>query len=199
MKTKQEILEWLDRQSWKSEFYEEAFIFGNEKSYDSSFITNAFDWGFTSQGRDVWRKRNSEFMQWYDSENRPLSWEEYCEQHPITKDDWCIEYGEVCEAWDPILSTTPQERDPKTCAGIMSKEYCEAFVAYMKLIQLRNAWVKDENLDELPATFKILYQDNKLSAFRVNSSTGLSFSDALDAADFFNTFIDLLEVAKPLL
>ena len=69
----------------------------------------------------------------------------------------------------------------------------------MRLIQLRNAWVKDKNLDELQATFKILYQDNKLSIFRVNSSTGLSFSDALDAADFFNTFINLLEVAKPLL
>lgn len=197
MKTKQEILEWLDRQSWKSEFYEEAFIFGNEKSYDSSFITNAFDWGFTSQGRDVWRKRNSEFMQWYDSENRPLSWEEYCEQHPITKDDWCIEYGEVCEAWDPILSTTPQERDPKTCAGIMSKEYCEAFVAYMKLIQLRNAWV-NSNFDPLCHKIVVI-EDTIVFELCYANTNGLSFPTNKMAKEFAETFKDILDIAKPLL
>lgn len=186
MKTKEQILEWLDKQLWKCEFYEEAFIFGNEKSYDSNFITNAFDWGFTSQGRDVWRIRNAEFMRWYDSKNRPLSWEEYCDMdNPVLK--------------SYILLTVQTDKKYELLKCGMPDELCEAFAAYAKLMQLRRAWVEDENLDELQATFKILYQDNKLSIFRVNSSTGLSFSDALDAADFFNTFIDLLEVAKPLL
>lgn len=195
MKTKQEILEWLDRQSWKSEFYEEAFIFGNEKFYDSSFITNAFDWGFTSQGRDVWRKRNSEFMQWYDSENRPLSWEEYCEQHPITKGDCCIEDGEVCEMWNPLL--TPQERDPKTCVDVMSEKLCDAFIAYMKLIQLRNAWV-NSNFDPLCHKIVVI-EDTIVFELCYANTNGLSFPTNKMAKEFAETFKDLLETAKPLL
>lgn len=195
MKTKQEILEWLDRQSWKSEFYEEAFIFGNEKSYDSSFITNAFDWGFTSQGRDVWRKRNSEFMQWYDSENRPLSWEEYCEQHPITKGDCCIEDGEVCEMWNPLL--TPQERDPKTCVDVMSEKLCDAFIAYMKLIQLRNAWV-NSSFDPLCHKIVVI-EDTIVFELCYANTNGLSFPTNKMAKEFAETFKDILDIAKPLL
>lgn len=199
MKTKEQILEWLDKQPWKGEFYEEAFIFGNEKSYDSSFITNAFDWGFTSQGRDVWRKRNSEFMQWYDSENRPLSWEEYCEQHPITKGDCCIEDGEVCEMWNPLL--TPQARDPKTCVDVMSEKLCDAFIAYMKLIQLRNAWVQDHGgFDDM--YYKIVTLENRTNLYLIKtdySMNGLSFADRKTAHEFIETFQELLKTAAPLL
>lgn len=39
MKTKEEILKWLDKQAWKSEFYEAVFLYGTEPMhYDSFFI-----------------------------------------------------------------------------------------------------------------------------------------------------------------
>ncbi len=199
MKTKEQILEWLDKQPWKDEFYKEAFLNGRTKSYDSSFITDAFDWGFTSQGRDVWRGRNAEFMKWYDSENRPNSWEEYCEQHPITKGDCCIEDGEVCEMWNPLL--TPQERDPKTCVDVMSEKLCDAFIAYMKLIQLRNAWVQDHGgFDEM--CYKIVTLENRTNLYLIKtdySTNGLSFADRETGYEFLKTFKDLLKTAAPLL
>lgn len=195
MKTKEQILRWLDKQPWKWEFYE-AVVSCNKacKIVYNENLMDSFYWASTKQDLNVWKKRDEEYRKWYHFHDKPMSWKEYCKQNPIQETDWFID--DSCQIL-PIEGSCIRDYD--TSANIMSKKYCEAFVAYMRLIQLRNAWVKDKNLDELQATFKILYQDNKLSIFRVNSSTGLSFSDALDAADFFNTFIDLLEVAKPLL
>lgn len=195
MKTKEQILRWLDKQPWKCEFYEEFFKDDNRQlCWNDGLIQNAFNWHNLAHRELTWTPRNKEYIDWYNSTDRPMSWEEYCEQNPIEENEYVIDTNNGVFPLHMKIT-----RSPISDVTVMSKNLCEAFVAYMKLIRLRNAWVKDENLDELQATFKILYQDNKLSIFRVNSSTGLSFSDALDAADFFNTFIDLLEVAKPLL
>lgn len=200
MKTKEQILEWLDRQSWKNEFYEAVFLFSAhipDELYDIDFIENVFDWAETKQGITTWNERNDEYKKWYDSENKPLSWKEYCEQYPITKNDWCIEYGEICEVFDQRFYTTEQERDPITCADVMPKEYCEAFVAYMKLFQLRNAWVKERDGIRV---YKLIILDHKLYSRSMDYDTGgLSFPTRALAEEFIETFKDLLEVAKPLL
>lgn len=202
MKTKEQILAWLDKQSWKDEFYKAIFLYGNpERVYNVNFLISAFHWGETIQGETIWSKRNKEYQKWYNytSTDKPHSWEEYCEQNPITKDDWCIEYGGVCKVFDQRFYTTEQERNPMTCIDVMSKEYCEAFLAYMKLFQLRNAWIKDQNLEELPTTYKILYQDGKFDIFRGHTSTGLSFASKEDAEKFAEMFRSSLNIAKPLL
>ena len=200
MKTKEQILAWLDKQPWKYEFYEATVLSDRACliNYNKNFL-HKFEWSLTKQGFNVWRERNEEYLKWYDAKDKPSSWEEYCEQNPITKDDWCIEYGEVCDVFDQRFYTTEQERNPITCIDVMPKEHCEAFVAYMKLFQLRNAWVEDENLDDSPVTYKILYQDNTFDVFRGHTSTGLSFLDKEEAKEFMVTFKDLLETAKPLL
>lgn len=201
MKTKEQILAWLDRQPWKYEFYEA--MFHNEKPkrvYNESFLISAFPWGETIQGETIWSERNKEYQKWYNSTStdKPHSWEEYCEQNPITKDDWCIEYGEVCEVFDQRFYTTEQERDPMTCIDVMSKEYCEAFLAYMKLFQLRNAWVKD--CDDANMNYRIMTSDGKIDILCCYiPKTGLSFPTQEMAADFQDIFKDLLEVAKPVL
>lgn len=200
MKTKEQILEWLDKQSWKNEFYESVFLFSThilDELYDIDFIENIFDWAETKQGITTWNKRNDEYKKWYDSENKPLSWKEYCVQYPITKDDWCIEYGGVCEVFDKRFYTTEQERDPITCVDVMSKDHCEAFVAYMKLFQLRNAWV--QNRDGI-RVYKLIILDHQLYVRSIDYDTGgLSFPTRVMAEEFMETFKDLLEVAKPLL
>lgn len=87
MKTKEQILKWLDEQPWADEFYKEAFL-SNTSSifYDKDFIVGAFDWSATKSGISVWAERNRVFSNWYNSNDKPTSWAEYCAQNPIKKE-----------------------------------------------------------------------------------------------------------------
>lgn len=195
MKTKEQILEWLDKQSWKNKFYEAVFLYGDKEiDYDKDFLIYAFYWDETVEGEDVWLDRNKEYQKWYNSSNHPRSWEEYCRQTPIPKDNYFISSN------SKVLSGIKERyRDADSDVSVMPKELCEAFLAYMKLIQLRNAWIKNENLEELPTIYKILYQDGEFDVFREHTSTGLSFVSKEDAKEFAETFRELLNIAKPLL
>ena len=82
MKTKEQILAWLDEQPWKDEFYKAIFLYGNPKRvYNVNFLISAFHWGETIQGETIWSKRNKEYQKWYNSTStdKPHSWEELCE------------------------------------------------------------------------------------------------------------------------
>lgn len=198
MKTKEQILEWLDKQPWKNEFYEEFFKDDNHQlCWNDGLIMNAFNWHNLAHRELTWTPRNKEYIDWYNSTDRPMSWEEYCKQTPLKEGDRFI------TTWSEINELNLAEgcvnRNPKVDANVMSKDYCEAFVAYMKLFQLRNAWVKDENLDDLSVTYKILYQDGMFNVFKGHTSTGLSFSNKEEAKEFMETFGNLLKMAKPLL
>lgn len=196
MKTKEQILAWLNNQPWKYEFYEAAFLskMVGKIEYNANFIANAFYWAGTTQGKNVWVSRETEYLKWYHTDNRPRSWEEYCRQTPIPKENYYISSN------SKVLSGIKERyRDADSDVSVMPKEHCEAFLAYMKLFQLRNAWVEDENLDDSPVTYRILYQDNMFDVFQGHTSTGLSFIDKEAAKEFMVTFKDLLETAKPLL
>ena len=59
MKTKEQILKWLNEQPWKNEFYEEAFFDrGFSIIYDEYFICGAFDWSATKSGAGIWKQRD---------------------------------------------------------------------------------------------------------------------------------------------
>ena len=195
MKTKEQILEWLDKQPWKGEFYEEAFINRIEgvASYDHNFICVAFDWAKTKSGTSVWLERDSEFRKWYNSNDKPMSWEEYCEQNPIMDGACYIDDSSIIT---PILDSHPKDVDNDI--NVMTKELCKAFLAYMKLIQLRNAWVKDCDNGNEDEYLKIVYKERGFYVVRLGK-TGLSFPTSDMAEEFINTFKDLLEVAKPLI
>lgn len=194
MKTKEQILKWLNEQPWKGEFYEETFInrLGAVDSYDEDFIIDAFCRFDTESGSTVWAKRNTDFRSWYDANDRPMSWEEYCAQNPIKEDEKFI--SAQCE----ILDVIERPRNAHHDVNVMSKDLCKAFLAYMKLIQLRNAWVEDY-CDE-DCFYKIVTKDNIImdESFSYFMS-GLSFPTHEMANEFMKTFEDLLEVAKPLL
>ena len=195
MKTKEQILAWLDKQPWKDEFYKAIFLYGNPKRvYNVNFLISAFHWGETIQGETIWSKRNKEYQKWYNSTGKPMSWEKYCEQNCVQETDWFI--NDNCQI-RPMEGKYTRNHD--TDVNIMPKEHCEAFLAYMKLFQLRNAWVKNENLEDLPTAYKILYQDGEFDIFRGHTSTGLSFVSKEDAKEFAETFRELLNIAKQLL
>ena len=188
MKTKEQILKWLNEQPWKNEFYEEAFFDrGFSIIYDEYFICGAFDWSATKSGAGIWKQRDIVFRQWYDSNDKPTSWEEYCEQNPIK--DGIHHYIDIF----PLLGRG--RWDASTDVHMMSKDLCDAFLAYMKLIQLRNAWVKDsdENL------CRIVWSPNRGFWCVRSGHNGLSFSTEAIAEEFIKTFKDLLEEAKPLI
>lgn len=191
MKTKDQILDWLDKQPWKGEFYEEVFLdgYGYQIFYDKDFIIGAFNWGRTKSGQTAWRMRQEEYLKWYNEDDSPTTWEEYCEQNPIKEGDFCINRYSGC------VELEPDERDANTDAVVMSEDLCKAFIAYMKLIQLRNAWVKDsdENL------YRIVWSPRKGYWCFYGGWNGLSFPTSAMAEEFINTFKDLLEIAKPLI
>ena len=187
MKTKEQILKWLDEQPWANEFYKEAFFDrGFSIIYDEYFICGAFDWSATKSGARIWKQRDIVFRQWYDSNDKPMSWEEYCEQNPIK--DGIHHYIDII----PLLG---RGGDASTDAHAMSRDLCDAFIAYMKLIQLRNVWVKDG--DENP--YRIVWSPNRGFYCARCGHNGLSFSTEAIAEEFINTFKDLLEIAKPLM
>lgn len=190
MKTKEQILDWLNKQPWKGEFYESAFLNRESTiSYDKNFLFNAFNWVYAKPSGTVWAKRNNEFLKWYLG-SKPTSWEEYCDKNPITDDACYIDDSSIIT---PICDLRPKDADNDV--NVMTKELCEAFLAYMKLIQLRNAWVKngDENL------YRIVWSPNRGFWCVRNGHNGLSFSTEALADEFIGTFKDLLEVAKPLI
>lgn len=194
MKTKEQILKWLDKQPWANEFHRAVFMLRTDLnlSYNESFISKAFGWDETEQGEDAWIMRDTEFRQWYNSNDKPMSWAEYCEQNPIKKSEMFIS----AQCW--ILNLSERPRNEHSDVNVMSEDLCEAFLAYMKLIQLRNAWVK--GWDEEYCSYKIEAKDGViLSAARTRFMYGLSFPTPEMADEFIGTFKDLLEVAKPLI
>ena len=191
MKTKEQILEWLDKQPWKNEFYEEFFKDDSKIiCYNENFIRYAFDWHNLSHRELTWKPRDEEYRKWYNSNDKPMSWKEYCEQNPITANDYFI--NKNC---DIFRCDTKARRDFEIDANVMPRNLCEAFVAYMKLIQLRNAWVGDAKTH-----YKItIAYGNLFISDVLDFSTGLSFPTQEMAYEFLNAFKNLLETAKPLL
>lgn len=122
-----------------------------------------------------------------------MSWEEYCRQNPTKEDNWFI--SGACRV---LKCNGKRERGSTADINIMSKGLCEAFLAYMKLIQLRNAWIKDS--DSGAFCYKISYWDNDIFYEECDLSRhGLSFPTDDMAKEFVKTFGNLLEIAKPLL
>lgn len=195
MKTKEQILDWLDKQPWKGEFYESYFLSReNGISYDKDFLLNAFSWSYAKPNETVWAKRNADFIKWYENSDKPMSWEEYCRQNPIKAGDSYID--EISDI-NPIEGS--RNRDEHDDVNVMPEYLCEAFLAYMKLIQLRNAWVKDCENGDKDGYLKIVYTEERGFYYVYLGNTGLSFPKSSMAEEFINTFKDLLVVAKPLL
>lgn len=87
MKTKEQILEWLDKQPWKNEFYEEFFKNDSKAiCYNENFIRYAFNWHDLSYRELAWEPRNEEYKKWYNSDNKPMSWKEYLKKSHSIQD-----------------------------------------------------------------------------------------------------------------
>ena len=194
MKTKEQILKWLDKQPWKGEFYESYFLSQeNTISYDKDFLFNAFNWPYAKPSGTVWAKRDADFIKWYENADKPMSWEEYCRQNPIKAGDSYIDEISYINSIEGS-----RDRDEDDDVNVMPRYLCEAFLAYMKLIQLRNAWVKDYGKTD--CYYKIASENDGIMCKSCDYFMyGLSFPTKDMTDEFMHTFEDLLEIAKPLI
>ena len=128
-------------------------------------------------------------------DKRESSWEEYCELMK-GKDSCYIEdshYTCVSSLFGcvPIVTEFESEGD------------AEAFAAFSKLLKLRKNWVgewKPNWMDRTQKKYTIVVEGNELfDGLNTSVSCSMSFPTEEMRDEFFNTFRDLLEIAKPLL
>ena len=125
---------------------------------------------------------------------RVTTWEEYCKKME-GKDSYYINStrgGIISSKFGvaPIVS----EFD--------NKEDAEAFAALSKLLKLRKDWVGDWKPDWKAFNDKYVIgcvNDNISKTILCHLSQSLSFPTKKMRDEFFNTFQDILEIAKPLL
>lgn len=132
-------------------------------------------------------------------QNPPRSWEEFCENYPLTDKEVFI------DSYSNIKSPCECGKR-KALSGknwCISREEAEAFLALMQLRQLRKAWVGDWEQTSDSGIGYILYdiKVNRLATGfgKFSCFITLSFPSCGMAEDFLGCFRDLCETAKILL
>lgn len=67
MKTKEQIINWLDKQSFSDKFYKNVALQGYKLYFTENFISSAFAWGDTSEGVIFWGKVEKDYINWFNS------------------------------------------------------------------------------------------------------------------------------------
>jgi hypothetical protein len=130
-------------------------------------------------------------------DNKPKSWEEYCENHKggyAFISNWTSSVIGVNYPPNELLKLNPEVSKHL----LPSKELAEAFLAMMQIMSLRQAWIGNWNSNQLGYAIMLDVQRNIIASHDVYP-TALTFPDRNMAVDFMNTFKDLLEIAKPLI
>ena len=156
----------------------------------------------TKEGVGFWEEVCDAYMKWFENnEHEVTSWEEYCEKVPVIgKHYYYSKYGNLT-AIDNSCYTT---RNPMSDVNVMPKELCEAFHAYMKLVQLKAYWDKDYDYNNYSGRYKIVFNKENDIIFKPivlgkSPVIGFYFPTRKYANKFYETFKDLFEIAKPIL
>lgn len=129
------------------------------------------------------------------SDGKPRTWMEYCDTHPHTNEEYCISVNKI------FKSVCDNKRSYNEFGYMPKREAC-AFVAFMKLRQLRKAWIGDWKLDWNDNSTKYAICVYYCDIVVWNTRTicfPLSFPTEEMANEFIECFKDLLEQAKILL
>lgn len=127
-------------------------------------------------------------------DKRANSWKEYCDMMK-GKDSYVVDkYGNV--------HTTNFSEAP-VVGEFEDKEEAQVFAAFSRLLKLRNNWVGDWKPDwsNQEPKFVINNFKDKVEYGGTNFNVGRSMSFPTEEMcfEFYKTFKDLLEIAKPLL
>ena len=126
----------------------------------------------------------------------PKTWEEYCKMYPNVKNEYYINFNS-----QPTITSGESRQFICDKNLLSSKEEAEAFLAFIQLRRLREAWVKDFTFNWEGFNYHVINRNiqGKLRISLVTSPTALCFPSRQMAEDFFSCFKDLLETAKILL
>lgn len=129
-------------------------------------------------------------------DTKPRSWEEYCKQEQLTD---CL----------GVYLSNSHGLIIKGCRGVApfvnefnAEEEAKAVIALCKLIQLRDAWWGDWRPDWTVESNKYtiqVYYNEIATSFSCLRNRVLAFPTIEMRDEFFDTFRDLIEEAKPLL
>lgn len=131
--------------------------------------------------------------------DKPKSWEEFCEMNPIKVGEAFIDYTDDCNQITEASFCVGKERKDK--CWCTSKQEAKAFLALMQLRQLRKAWIGDWEIKYDWNDYRCIinHRNNIIVACRIHTNGALSFPTEEMAEDFLNCFKDLCETAKMLL
>lgn len=148
------------------------------------------------EGYEIDREKSNELQIVFKKiEDKARSWEEYCKKIQ-GKDSYYVNnvnYKVISSQFEstPFL----EEFD--------NKEDAKAFAALGKLLKLRKDWTGDWEPDwtRCDAKFVIMINNNNIehSGYSFYVSSPMSFPTKEMRDEFYESFKDLLEVAKPLL
>lgn len=129
----------------------------------------------------------------------PKTWDEFCETYPITENEYFIKGGSEIQHF---VEKIHEDRSPDRDKNVGTKETCEAVLALMQLIQLRDCyndgWTPDWSDGDSKYTICIGYGCTKKN-INVNEQHVLAFKTAELRDQFLENFRDLIETAKPLI
>jgi hypothetical protein len=133
-------------------------------------------------------------------DNKPRSWEEYCEQQmELRKKGYFTATASNLVECNWANMTFHEMRKNV----LPSKKLAEAFLAMMQLMSLRQAWVGDWQPNFNSCVNEKWCIEVELDKVRVVPSSfrhyALSFPTLEMAVEFKDCFKDLLEIAKPLI
>lgn len=133
---------------------------------------------------------------------KPQSWEEFCENFPLTSEDCYIDTNSTLSGFGPKQVTKRNAMyDKNYCISLVE---ADAFLALMQLRQLRKAWVgvwEQPNSATEIAVIEYNNDEKELVTTFGNFwvSITLSFPTLKMAKEFLECFRDLCETAKSLL
>lgn len=126
----------------------------------------------------------------------PKSWEEFCGDNPIKKNEYFIdEYGEITYAAEKHRATNLKNILP-------NKETAEAFLALMQLVQLRDCYRQGWKPNWKGKTVKqniICFEGVLGTDWSINVQYVLSFQSKEIRNEFLANFRDLIYKAKELI
>ena len=133
----------------------------------------------------------------------PKTWEEFCENYPISSDEHFIrENSTITEASYMVRKQIVFRGKNEDKNLLPNKETAEAFLALMQLVQLRDCyrqgWTPDWNDGNNKFSIEII--DGEITTFWDNrKSRILSFQSIEVRDEFLNNFRGLIEEAKELI
>ena len=128
----------------------------------------------------------------------PKSWNDFCKKNPIKENEWWIDSFSKVTTWKPF---TGQRRTSEHFKLLPNREYAEAILALIQLIQLRDCYRQGwkPNYNGSSMYYAILFSQNKPSKETVSNWNQIFTFQNIELRDeFLNNFKDLIEKIKPL-